>query len=527
MRCQLAAACLLLASSAAPTDLTLDGVVYVSRHGVRAPYGPIVDAEGTAAANDDWSAWTSKAAKNAEDYGMDADAFAAQELTPHGMALMPLLGSYVADRWDALGLDVAGDWAVFADDSTRDWQTAALWLEGAGRGDVPVRVGNASLPNMIPVLSDSVLYGAGADATEEQTLGLFGGDVAALTAAYEDDMADIGRALGFGDDAPICEALGVADDCAIANLPYKFTGIYWQGMFTCPLYYAQFFAEAWMFEYLSGVDDFAFGALTGSEVAKLYESHIAMMAFATNHWNAVGYGSAALGWIAAALVQRATGVSFGAAAMAAATPETSVVALFVHDTNQLYLRKLLGLQWIARGWQGNAASTGGALSFELHCAGTQGAADRRCFVKTRYTVASPRQQREATVLDATTPPSEAVLVLPGCGVELCPLAAFVGVVLDAVCFDCVGDPVRTVLGRLAEHAAEPPPEEACDAAPAWQQALSLLGAAAFGASLALFVAWCLRVRRHRRARQAPSLLGASRQAPAGERLTLVESGTVL
>ncbi|EGB03031.1 expressed protein [Aureococcus anophagefferens] len=475
MRCQLAAACLLLASSAAPTDLTLDGVVYVSRHGVRAPYGPIVDAAGTAAANDDWSAWTSKAAKNAEDYGMDADAFAAQELTPHGMALMPLLGSYVADRWRALGLDVGGDWAVFADDSTRDWQTAALWLEGAGRGDVPVRVGNASLPNLIPVLSDSVLYGAGADATEEQTLGLFGGDVAALTAAYEDDMADIGRALGFADDAPICAALGVADDCAIANLPYKFTGIYWQGMFTCPLYYAQFFAEAWMFEYLSGVDDFAFGALTGSEVAKLYD----------------------------------------------------VVALFVHDTNQLYLRKLLGLQWIARGWQGNAASTGGALSFELHCAGTQGAADRRCFVKTRYTVASPRQQREATVLDATTPPSEAVLVLPGCGVELCPLAAFVGVVLDAVCFDCVGDPVRTVLGRLADHAAEPPAEEACDAAPAWQQALSLLGAAAFGASLALFVAWCLRVRRHRRARQAPSLLGASRQAPAGERLTLVESGTVL
>ena len=181
MRCQLAAACLLLASSAAPTDLTLDGVVYVSRHGVRAPYGPIVDAEGTAAANDDWSAWTSKAAKNAEDYGMDADAFAAQELTPHGMALMPLLGSYVADRWRALGLDVGGDWAVFADDSTRDWQTAALWLEGAGRGDVPVRVGNASLPNLIPVLSDSVLYGAGADATEEQTLGLFGGDVACFT----------------------------------------------------------------------------------------------------------------------------------------------------------------------------------------------------------------------------------------------------------------------------------------------------------------------------------------------------------
>ena len=127
------------------------------------------------------------------------------------------------------------------------------------------------------------------------------------------------------------------------------------------------------------------------------------------------------------------------------------------------------------------------MPFELHCAGTQGAADRRCFVKTRYTVASPRQQREATVLDATTPPSEAVLVLPGCGVELCPLAAFVGVVLDAVCFDCVGDPVRTVLEQLAEHAAAPPAAEACDAAPAWQQALSLLGAAAIGASLALFV----------------------------------------
>ena len=516
--------------------MTLSGVVYVSRHGVRSPYGPMNRTAG-AALGDDWSAWTRKRAKGAADYGMDEAAFHAQELTPHGKALLPLFGAYVAEKWRAMGLDVGdADLAIFADDSTRDVQTADLWLEGLGRRGTPVRVGNASRPRMVPVVSDKVLFGPAAPSTEEQTLGLFGGDVAALTAAYEEDIKAIQRVLDMPPDASICAVLGVgSDDCALENLPYEFTGVYWQGMFLCPLYYAQFFAEAWMFEYLSGVDDFAFGLMTAAEVAFLYETHIAMMSFAANPWNARAYGSAALGWIAAALVQQATGDSFGAPAMDAATPRTSVVALFVHDTNQLYLRELLGVSWIARGWQGNAASTGGALSFELHCTT---ATPRRCFVAVTYAVASPRQQRDAEAPSLASPPSEATLVIPDCGVALCPLADFVAVVLDKICADCVDDPLRSVLDQLRAHANPPPrrPRACAAAPPAWQEAAALVAAALLGVFLAWFFGILARVHRRRRTR---SLLGAARNgdtvlhaldSPATqrqERLTLVEPGAVL
>jgi hypothetical protein len=105
---------------------------------------------------------------------------------------------------------------------------------------------------MVPVLSDSVTFGPGAVATEEQTLGAFGGDLDALTLAYADDIGAIQDVLGMPPDAPICVYLGVdAARCRLLDLPFAYTGVYWQGMMTSPLYYAQFFAEAWMFESVS------------------------------------------------------------------------------------------------------------------------------------------------------------------------------------------------------------------------------------------------------------------------------------
>ena len=239
------------APPAGPT--ALDGVVYVSRHGVRTPYGPLDGSAAGAALPDDWSAWTTKAAKGPEAYGMSRAAFESQELTPHGKALMPLFGAYVREKWRAAGFDPVGcDITVFADDSTRDVQTAQLWLGGFGCAGREVRVGNASLRTMVPVLSDSVTFGPGAVATEEQTLGAFGGDLDALTLAYADDIGAIQDVLGMPPDAPICVYLGVdAARCRLLDLPFAYTGVYWQGMMTSPLYYAQFFAEAWMFESVS------------------------------------------------------------------------------------------------------------------------------------------------------------------------------------------------------------------------------------------------------------------------------------
>ena len=167
-------------------------------------------------------------------------------------------------------------------------------------------------------------------------------------------------------------------------------------------YYAQYFAESWMFEYLSGLDDFANNKLTPEELVRLYGLHVAVMGFASNYFNSRALGSALLAYVAVSAREIVRG------------HDANIRALFAHDTNILYLRHLLDLDWIATGWPMHAAPTGGALVFEV----------RGQFVRTVFRAQSPASQHsgEGTV-------SEAILVIPACGVELCPVEDFVRVLV--------------------------------------------------------------------------------------------------
>ena len=230
---------LLQAAASAPT---LKQVTYFSRHGVRTPYPP---SYGTAT---DWRNYTNLAPPGAAAYnGMSQEAFETQQLTPHGAALIPLVGSYFRAKWANASLfaGAGGCDAVvaFADDSTRDVQTAAAFLDGFGCGGAtPVHVANASLPAMAPVCSDHYDTGC-ALATEEQVAGLYGGSVSALTSAYSHLITRVQQVLQMPADAGVCRAAGAApatwQNCTLYDLPYVWTGMYWQGMFVSPLYYAQ------------------------------------------------------------------------------------------------------------------------------------------------------------------------------------------------------------------------------------------------------------------------------------------------
>lgn len=46
-------------------------------------------------------------------------------------------------------------------------------------------------------------------------------------------------------------------------------------------------------------------------------------------------------------------------------PSNQLLLLVSHDTNILYLQRLLDLSWIPNGFTNNIATTGGSLSFEL------------------------------------------------------------------------------------------------------------------------------------------------------------------
>ena len=263
--------------------------VVVSRHGIRTPYPP---TNGTVT---DFSSYTYKEFPDNTDWGMSYTAFSEQYLTPHGEKILPYVGSYYAESLTANGLDLLSceDIVCFADGSTRDVQTANLWLDGFGCSEVPVRVVNeTSYSSMQPVLSDHYFFEACPLATEEQVNGLYGGNVDALTDMYSDEIDTVNEILDMLNyDAPLCKNINEDYDgsttCTLFETGYEFTGEYFQGMFTSPFYYAQYFAEAWMLQYLSNLTEWGFGMLSLAELTDLNVMHYETLSFGANHWYAI------------------------------------------------------------------------------------------------------------------------------------------------------------------------------------------------------------------------------------------------
>jgi hypothetical protein len=90
-------------------------------------------------------------------------------------------------------------------------------------------------------------------------------------------------------DAKICQNVnpefnGAEKDCTLFDTGYTYTGVYYEGMFLSPLYYAQYFAESWMLQYVSNITEWAFGKLRLSTLNDLYAMHIENLWFGTNYW---------------------------------------------------------------------------------------------------------------------------------------------------------------------------------------------------------------------------------------------------
>ena len=191
--------------------------------------------------------------------------------------------------------------------------------------------------------------------------------------------------------------------------------------------------------------------------------------------------------------------------------EAAVHLLFIHDTNQLYLRQLLQLDWISRGWPTHAAPTGGHILFEVLC-------DDDCYVRVVFRAQSPAAQRAGD----QGPPETAVLIIPRCGEELCPLDRFVQIVLDVVALDCVPAGLREALVSMAPP-AETRKRRGRSAPPPAVAALALLAATFLGVGLGVFISRGAPGRRP----SATSLLRASssRETPEGHVMLTRPSGS--
>ena len=144
---------------------TLVAVLYVFRHGQRAPYPPPFAANWSTAG----SLWTDGRGfpnMTGRAWNMTDEAFAAQELTPHGKALLRHMGEHVARETAALGSDpCTRPSALFiADDSKRDQQSAEAFASGfypnacAAARTVDIVVANES-NGLTPTTSDDTQTG--------------------------------------------------------------------------------------------------------------------------------------------------------------------------------------------------------------------------------------------------------------------------------------------------------------------------------------------------------------------------------
>ena len=78
------------------------------------------------------------------------------------------------------------------------------------------------------------------------------------------------------------------------------------------------------------------------------------------------FGSALLTHIAATLQGWAVDDEAAASSVAHHPASTALVYYAAHDTNLLYLAELLGLKWLAKGWQPNHTPPGGMLVVEAY-----------------------------------------------------------------------------------------------------------------------------------------------------------------
>ena len=417
----------------------------VSRHGIRAPYSPLNITEcneyGKYSDRTDFPTFS--------DWGMSRETYCSQELTEHGKVAVPRMGEYYASLFDSTdNFELECDkLAVFADDSTRDIQTAKLLLEGMDCASVSVTVANESTPNMMPVLSDHYNELNCPLATEEQVAGLYGGDVDALTDAYSAGIDQLTDVIGMNEfNATICNDVYPNYDadgythCTLFETGYEWTGTYYQGDFLSPIAYAGYFAEYFMFQYLSNLTPYAFGSLTGDEIAELYAIHVQNMYYGSNIWNARAYGSQQLGYLLASMESFMAGTPVDGVDQPA---DTTVLLLVSHDFNNFYLQRLLGFDYFSLGFPQNVATTTGSLRFDLW---SDDSGDK--YVTVTYTAATPDQQRDATDLTQEAP-GIAQVVIPGCGDFYCPYETFKDLVLQAIDLNCVEEPLYSTLSSLS------------------------------------------------------------------------------
>jgi 4-phytase/acid phosphatase len=373
------------ATPAPASELRLERVVMLMRHGVRPPTKPDVTPPGT---NDrPWPKWSTG-------FG---------ELTRHGYDAVRLLGAWDRANWVARGLlpaagcPASGDVDVAASAKSRTQATARALVEGLAPGchiAVAFPADEKDDLEFHPFESGAMAIDAD-EAMRAVEAVMPAGGMAAEVEANAPLFALFNKAMGCTPGAA----------CDISKMPAGLVRNEGDRPDVGdPFGIASTASQTFLLEYLEGMpmQDVAWGRLDRDQIETLLEFH----PIKYRYEGRVPY-----------VADRAAS-PLAARMLDAVEHGPRLTVLVGHDTNIADLGGMLDLHWQVPGYPRDDPPPAGALGFEVLADAGGGE-----FVRAFYRAQTMDQVRELQVLDAANAPSYEYLSIPGCA-ERCPIAEF-------------------------------------------------------------------------------------------------------
>ena len=411
----------LMASRMVAAPPQLKYVVILSRHGVRAPTW-------------DHERLGQYSAQPWPDWGVPPGY-----LTPHGRALITILGSYYRE-WlthenllSGKGCGDKGRIFIWADTDQRTLETGRAFSESIEPGcAVPVNSRGETAKDAI----FSGLPRADSEVSLQELRRRLGSDPQMLLTKYRASLETLQSILDGGKPTPQ----------KLLKSPVE-VGVELRGKtleLNGPFAVASTMSENLLLEYADGMSgpDLGWGRLNRDNLFQVLELH-RFYADLMRRTPAVARarGSNLMAHILASIEQAA---SQKAVPGAIGSPGTALLILSGHDTNQSNVSGMLGLSWAMPGHQPDDTPPGGALIFTLWRNSDNG----QYLVRLEYLASSVDQMRNADPLTSATPPSRHLVPIPGCTSSPpsagCPWQKFSNVIQKSIEESQVGSDVRHI-----------------------------------------------------------------------------------
>jgi 4-phytase/acid phosphatase len=387
------------AQTSAPSDADLKYVLYLSRHGVRAPTGKNEIYEKFSSAP--WPAWEVQPGY----------------LTPHGFQLMELFGAY--DRAQLIkeglftheGCTEASKVTFYADSDQRTRETGKALAKGLLPGcDIPIAALSEGINDPLFHLSPADLARLDSAVAAAAIGGRIGNNPDKLTEAYRAQLVTFDKILAEC-GKPSEKSTKSEKRTSLLDIPAALSAGQGDKLADLrgPINTASTLAENFLLEYTNGMDtaNVGWGCVDGPMVRSLIGLHTAAIDI-TQRTPAIANAQASklLNQIRLDLEQA---VEQHPIPGALGKPTDRALFIVGHDTNLLNMAGTLNLTWIIDGRRDDTPP-GGALIFELWKHRTTGAYEVRAY----FTVQTLEQMRFAKPLTLEAPPERVPVFIPAC-----------------------------------------------------------------------------------------------------------------